>query len=78
MIIPIRCFSCNNVIGDLWNYYQKELKKRRGSSSPEDRFYMDGTQIPRTLEMEVMTKMGLKRPCCRKIFLTHVPLIDKI
>jgi DNA-directed RNA polymerase subunit N (RpoN/RPB10) len=78
MIIPIRCFSCNNVIGDLWNYYQKKLKQRRGTSNPEDRFYMDGKQIPQTLELEILTELGIKRPCCRAKFLTHVPLIDKI
>jgi DNA-directed RNA polymerase subunit N (RpoN/RPB10) len=41
----------------------------------EERFYMDGTQIPKTLELEIMTKVGLKRPCCRKHFLTHVDLL---
>ncbi len=79
MIIPIRCMSCGNVIADKWNYYKNELKKRRGKGNEyEDRFYMDGTQIPKTLELEVMTRIGLKRPCCRKHFLTHVDLMDKI
>lgn len=26
MIIPIRCFSCNKVIGNKWEPYQKFLK----------------------------------------------------
>ena len=76
MIIPIRCFSCNNVIADKWNSYKKEVKKRRGRS--EDRFYMDGSQIPQTVELDVMNKLGLNRACCRKQFLTHVDLMDKI
>jgi DNA-directed RNA polymerase I, II, and III subunit RPABC5 len=76
MIIPIRCFSCNNVLADKWNSYKTEVKKRRGRS--EDRFYMDGSQIPQTVELEVMNKLGLKRPCCRKQFLTHVDLMEKI
>ena len=78
MIIPIRCMSCGSIIADKWMYYVNELKKRKGRYSPEDRFYMDGTQIPQTVEMEVMTKLGMKRPCCRKHFLTHVDLIEKI
>ena len=81
MIIPIRCMSCGNVIADKWIWYKAQLKKMRGStgaSGPEDRFYMDGTQIPNTPEHELMKKLGFKRPCCRKHFLTHVDLIEKI
>ena len=76
MIIPIRCMSCGNPIADKWNYYKNQIKKIKGRA--EERFYMDGTQIPRTVEMDVMTTLGLKRPCCRKHFLTHVELMDKI
>ena len=28
MIIPIRCFTCNNVIAHLWEKYVKETKKK--------------------------------------------------
>lgn len=77
MIIPIRCMSCGNTIADKWLYYKDQIKKFRGSKA-EDRFYMDGTQIPKTFELEIMNRLGFKRACCRKHFLTHVDLIDKI
>lgn len=76
MIIPIRCMSCGSTIADKWLYYVREMKKRKGVK--DEKFYMDGTQIPQTVEMEIMTKVGMKRPCCRKHFLTHVDLIEKI
>ena len=76
MIIPIRCFSCNKVLADKWKHYTTEIKKYRGRS--EDRYYMDGSQIPQTKELEVMTALGFKRACCRKQFLTHVDLMEKI
>ena len=78
MIIPIRCMSCGSLIADKWRYYSERLKKLRGSNKPSDRFYMDGTQIQQTPEMGVMLKLGMKRPCCRKHFLTHCDLIEKI
>ena len=81
MIIPIRCMSCGNVIADKWTYYKKELKRRKGSAAridPEDRYYMDGTQIPNTLELEIMKAVGFKKSCCRRHFLTHVDLMEKI
>lgn len=76
MIIPIRCFSCNNILADKWNYYKQQLRTLRGRQ--ESRYYMDGTQIPQTAELTIMNTLGLKRACCRKQFLTHVDLIDKI
>jgi DNA-directed RNA polymerase I, II, and III subunit RPABC5 len=79
MIIPIRCFSCNNVIADKYVYYMKELARLRPTEKETDnRFYMDGTQIPQTCENEILKRLGLKRPCCRCQFLTHVPLLEKI
>ncbi len=80
MIIPIRCMSCGNPIADKWNYYKNELKKLKKASgqNPGERFYMDGTQIAKTHEFSLMEKIGFKRPCCRKHFLTHVDLIEKI
>ena len=27
MIIPIRCFTCNQVIADKWNSYQKSVQE---------------------------------------------------
>ena len=75
MIIPIRCMSCGNTIADKWTWYKNQLKSRRVK---EDRYYMDGSQIPKTLELELMNRLGFKRPCCRKHFLTHVDLMEKI
>ena len=75
MIIPIRCMSCGNTIADKWTWYKTQLNSRRVK---EDRYYMDGSQIPKTLELELMNRLGFKRPCCRKHFLTHVDLMEKI
>ena len=75
MIIPIRCMSCGNVLADKWNAYKSEVLKKKGTS---EQFFMDGTQIPQTIEMAAMTRLGLKRSCCRKHFLTHVELMEKI
>jgi DNA-directed RNA polymerase subunit N len=31
MIIPVRCFSCGKVIGDLYEQYQEEMKNNKSS-----------------------------------------------
>lgn len=79
MIIPIRCMSCGNILADKWNFYKEELQKKKGDSYNQNRYFMDGTEMNKeTLEFTIMKKMGIKRPCCRKHFLTHVDLIEKI
>ena len=77
MIIPIRCMSCGKVIADKWRYFQEEVKKRKKGESVE-RYYYDGNNIPTKPEKEVLDLLNLKRPCCRKHFLTQIDLIDKI
>jgi DNA-directed RNA polymerase subunit N (RpoN/RPB10) len=59
MIFPIRCFTCNKVIGGKWQEYQNSLNKGETAKN-------------------VLDKMGMKRYCCRRMFLGHVELIDDI
>lgn len=37
MIIPVRCFTCNKVVGHLWNDYVEmvEEKRKNGTGSEE-------------------------------------------
>lgn len=79
MIIPIRCMGCGNVIADKWRYYQKALKQLREQRGlPDAPMVLDGTGLPDTPEKQVMDTLGFTRSCCRKHFLTHRDLIDKI
>ena len=75
MIIPIRCMSCGKVIADKWRYFQDQLKKEKGTDT---RYYFDGTSNPDTPEKKIMDNLNLKRPCCRKHFLTQIDLMENI
>ena len=35
MIIPVRCFTCNNMIGDKWNPYVKIVAKEKSKMSKQ-------------------------------------------
>ena len=80
MIIPIRCMSCGNMIADKWRFYQTELKKLKGKSDATEveRYYFDGKDVAETAEKKVMDTLKLRRPCCKKHFLTQIDLIEKI
>jgi DNA-directed RNA polymerases I, II, and III subunit RPABC5 len=64
MIIPIRC-SCNKIIGNMWEPYQKMI-------TPVEKGGL-GVSINTAL-----TALGLVRKCCRKSIMTHQELIDKL
>ncbi|RKF81951.1 DNA-directed RNA polymerases I, II, and III subunit RPABC5 [Golovinomyces cichoracearum] len=62
MIIPVRCFSCGKVTGDLWERYIKLLDEQVSDGSGSD----------------AMDQLGCKRYCCRRMIMTHVDLIEKL
>ena len=86
MIIPIRCFTCNNVVGDKWNPYIKLVTKAKQSSSKKvtedlDIDYIDvekGSNVEKTIEGQILDKLGLHKYCCRRMILGNVHLISYI
>ena len=76
MIIPIRCFTCNTILGSKWEKY-KELT---GGKPPE---IITNNNIKEKLNTEsmhniVLHDIGLTRYCCKRHMLAHVELIDKL
>ena len=76
MIIPVKCFTCGNVIANKYEYYLSEvrrLKMSRGMDT-EKVIYLTKEYIHKTPEGEVMDKLKLNKMCCRRHFLTHVDI----
>lgn len=69
MIIPIRCFSCNNIIADKFLKYEKLINEKK-----KDKNFDEQT----TDNQDIFRKLKLKRYCCRRMLLTNVELINKI
>jgi DNA-directed RNA polymerase subunit N (RpoN/RPB10) len=78
MIIPIRCFTCNNVIADLWEEYQKRIQLDYIESDKKKRFSDIQELENKTIEGKILDELGLNRYCCRRMMLSHVDLIEKI
>ena len=87
MIIPVRCFTCNNMIGDKWNPYVKlvalEKNKQGGKTVSEDLDieYIEvdkGKDVKKSIEGQVLDTLGLHKYCCRRMFLGNVHLISYI
>lgn len=76
MIIPVKCFTCGNVLADKYLYYVKEVRKMKIAQEidMEEVIYLDNTKIKKTAEGLVLDKLNLNKMCCRRHMLTHVDI----
>lgn len=76
MIIPIKCFTCGNVLADKYRYYLDEVRRIKLTSGiPLDKVvYLTQQKIEKTPEGMVLDKLGLRNVCCRRHMLTHVDI----
>ena len=76
MIIPVKCFTCGNVLADKYRYYQTEVRRIKTSKglSIEKVVYLTKTNVEKTAEGEVLDTLGLTNVCCRRHVLTHVDI----
>jgi DNA-directed RNA polymerase I, II, and III subunit RPABC5 len=74
MIFPIRCVSCNNVIGGKYEAYLNKVKELRKGTGKDDIEYLTATTT-KTAEGKALDELGVTKVCCRRHFLTHVDLL---
>ena len=72
MIIPIRCFTCNSLIGNKWNTYKLESDKIQTNDKL--------TNDEKTTQMIDLfeNKLKLKRYCCKMILISTVDMTEII
>ena len=74
MIIPVKCFTCGNLISSKYLEYLKrvtQMKEERGIKN-ENIQYLTEDHIEKSIEGQVLDELRLKKPCCRRHMLTHV------
>uniref|UniRef100_A0A6C0DR32 DNA-directed RNA polymerase subunit N n=1 Tax=viral metagenome TaxID=1070528 RepID=A0A6C0DR32_9ZZZZ len=76
MIIPIKCFTCGNVLADKYRYYQQEVRRLKIAKNMKvDKvIYLTKENVEKTPEGVVLDNLGLKNACCRRHILTHVDI----
>jgi DNA-directed RNA polymerase subunit N (RpoN/RPB10) len=75
MIIPVKCFTCGNVIADKYNFYLKEVRKIKLDEGNTDRIsYLTNDNIKKTPEAIVLDNLNIDKYCCRRHFMTHVDI----
>jgi len=71
MIIPIKCFTCSQILGNKWNIYTAEMNEINSNTSLSKD---DKTNK----QIELFEKLNCKRYCCRNILMTTVDMTDII
>ena len=76
MIIPVKCFTCGNVLGDKYRYYLEEVRKKKLEKKMdiEKVIYLTKDFHEKTPEGEVLDDLGLNKLCCRRHILTHLDI----
>jgi DNA-directed RNA polymerase I, II, and III subunit RPABC5 len=76
MIIPIKCFTCGNVLADKYRFYTEEVRKKKLAKSMDvDKvLYLTKEFHDKTPEGEVLDELNMIKMCCRRHFLTHVDI----
>ncbi len=72
MIIPVKCFTCGNVLANKYRYYQREVRKLKHDTSSV--VYLTKENTKKTPEGEVLDALKLNKMCCRRHMLTHVDI----
>jgi len=82
MLIPVRCFTCNKVLGDKYNLYislAREYMEEQDIEDPEEIRYMDTTKKQDFSPYgRAMNDLNLTRYCCRRHMLGHVDVIHDL
>lgn len=76
MIIPIKCFTCGNVLADKYRYFLDEVrhKKMQKGVQVDKVVYLTKETMDKTPEGVVLDALGLTNVCCRRHMLTHVDI----
>ena len=83
MLIPIRCFTCNNVLADKWDPFiiMTNMEKNKNDKQVDNTLdikYIDLKNSEKSIEGKVLDELGLDKYCCRRMMLSNVHLISYI
>lgn len=76
MIIPIKCFTCGNVLADKYLYYKKRVNELKVTKNMDTNkvVYLTPDNIQKTPEGKIMDELKLRKMCCRRHMLTHIDI----
>ena len=76
MPIPIKCFTCGNVLANKYESYKEKVReeKIKNKESTDRIVYLTHANTTKSIEGRTLDDLQLKKMCCRTIMLTHVDI----
>lgn len=80
MIIPVRCFNCNKILGHLWEPYLEKIQEATSDINleKEGKFVVIGENQPKSAECKALDELGIVKYCCRSTMMGNVDLTRDI
>lgn len=84
MIIPIQCFSCGKQIAHKWEKYQQKIQEEYNKKPNLNNVHILTEDVvefiknKKPIEEKTLDELGLKRYCCRRMFISHIDLCEKL
>ena len=79
MIIPVRCMTCNKVLGDLWQTYERRVKEQQDAAHAAHEVKDHKPHKKDEFSTgKILDELGVKRYCCRRHLLAHVDFMEII
>jgi DNA-directed RNA polymerases I, II, and III subunit RPABC5 len=76
MIIPVKCFTCGKVLANKYQFYLREVRKKKiaDKMNVDNVIYLTKENVEKTPEGDILDKLQLDKMCCRRHILTHVDI----
>jgi len=76
MIIPVKCFTCGNVLADKYRWYTEHVRelKIKEKTNINEVIYLTKDNVQKTAEGKVLDTLKLNKMCCRRHMLTHIDI----
>lgn len=76
MIIPVKCFTCGNVLANKYRYYLDEVRKLKLTQGLDVNKveYFTKENMDKSVNGIVLDNMRINNVCCRRHMLTHVDI----
>jgi DNA-directed RNA polymerase I, II, and III subunit RPABC5 len=70
-MIPVKCFTCGNVLADKYRYYTNIVESSTSTNKNE---YAEKNNFHKTIEADTLDELFIFNICCRRHLLTHVEI----
>ena len=86
MIIPVRCYTCGEILADKWIPYITAVQNEKNKNQSEVKSETDNLELKyiditnpdpeKSLEGTILDELELHKYCCRRMMLGNVHIIS--